>query len=93
MMVIVALVLPVFWAGALRAAEEPVPATDNAVNLGDAVPGGGIAPEAESISTTEGATVIGTVVGTNCWLSRGLVGDSYRDSAIACARSGTPWQS
>jgi len=87
---VTALVLPLFWTGALWAAEEPVPGTANAVNLGEAVPGGGIAPEPESTSTTEGAVVIGTVVGTNCWLSRGLEGDQYRDSAVACARSGTP---
>lgn len=87
---IAALVVPLFWTGTLWAAEEPVPVTNDAVNPGDAVPGGGIAPEVETTSTTEGAVVIGTVVGTNCWLSRGLEGKKYRDSAIACARNGTP---
>lgn len=90
LMVIAALLVPLFWTGALRAAEEPTETTDLATNPGDPGPGGGIAPESESTLTTEGAVVTGTVVGTNCWLARGLEGDKYRDSAIACARTGTP---
>ena len=87
---IAALAVPLLWTGALRAAVEPAPVTDNAINPGDPGPGGGIAPEAETTVTTEGAVITGTVVGTNCWLARGLEGDKYRDTAIACARNGTP---
>jgi hypothetical protein len=88
--IIAALVALPLWTGMLMAADEPVPATDNAINPGDPGPGGGIAPESETTMTTEGAVITGTVVGTNCWLARGLEGEKYRDSAIACARNGTP---
>lgn len=90
LMVLAALFVPLFWTGALRAAEEPTQTIDLATNPGDPGPGGGIAPESETTMTTEGAVVTGTVVGTNCWLARGLEGDKYRDSAVACARYGTP---
>jgi len=42
-----------------------------------------------STTRTEGS-VTGTVVGANCWLSRGLEGDKYRDTALICAQNGTP---
>ena len=90
LIVIVALVVPLFWTGTLLAAEETVQVNNDAINPGDPGPGGGIAPEAETAMTTEGAVITGTVVGTNCWLARGLEGAKYRDSAIACARNGTP---
>ena len=86
---IAALAVPFFWAGALWATEESVPVTNNAINPGDPGPGGGIPAEVET-STNDSAVVTGTVVGTNCWLARGLEGSKYRDSAIACARNGTP---
>lgn len=82
--------VPLVWTGTLWATDEPVPGTSEAINPGDVGLGGGIAPEAETAATTEGAVVTGTVVGTNCWLARGLEGDKYRDTAIACARNGTP---
>src|SRR5512138_2533694 len=40
-------------------------------------------------SKTQG-TVTGMVVGVNCWLARGAQGSQYRDSAVKCARRGTP---
>lgn len=89
LVVIAALVASLFWTGTLWAAEEPVPTTGDAINPGDPGPGGGITAEVET-STTDSAIVTGTVVGTNCWLARGLEGSKYRDSAIACARNGTP---
>ena len=89
LMVVAALMVPLFWTGTLWAAEEPVPVNSDAINPGDPGPGGGIAPEIEAV-TTESTVVTGTVVGTNCWLARGAEGAKYRDSAIACARNGTP---
>ena len=90
LIVVAVLVVPVFWNSALWAAEATDPVLENAINQGDRGPGGGIAPEPDSTITTEGAVITGTIVGTNCWLARGLEGKKYRDSAIACARNGTP---
>jgi hypothetical protein len=90
LMVVAALMVPVLWTGTLWAAEATDPVVGNADNLGDPGPGGGIPPEALTPATTENAEITGTVVGTNCWLARGLEGDQYRDSAVACARKGTP---
>lgn len=90
LMVLAALLVPLFWTGTLRAAEEPTDVIDLSTNPGDPGPGGGVAPESETTMTTPGTVVTGTIVGTNCWLARGAEGNKYRDSAIACARTGTP---
>jgi hypothetical protein len=90
LLIVVAAMVPVFWSGTLWAAEATDPVLDNAFNTGDPGPGGGIPPDVVTPTTTESAQITGTVVGTNCWLARGLAGDQYRDSAIACARTGTP---
>jgi hypothetical protein len=94
-LMIAAALVPLFWAGALRAAEASSQDQPNNVNVerndGYSYWDEGMAPPAPSPSTalTPGS-ITGLVVGTNCWLSRGLEGDQYRDSAIACARNGTP---
>lgn len=87
---VAALLLPILWTGKAQAAENTDQVLEDAINQGEAGPGGGFGPYVQPATPEEPGRVTGTVVGANCWLSRGLEGDQYRDSAIACARNGTP---
>jgi hypothetical protein len=77
------------WAAAEGAEDRP---NDANIELNDNMSywDQGMAPAPDTGTKFESAVITGTVVGSNCWLARGLEGDKYRDSAIACARNGTP---
>ncbi|HTW91357.1 MAG TPA: hypothetical protein VMH22_06570 [bacterium] len=91
LIVVASLMAPLFWSGTLQASDLSNTNRGNDVNLGSPGPGGGMAEVTEIPATvTESSVVTGRVVDANCWLSTGVQGESYRDSAIACARNGTP---
>ncbi len=88
---VAAILLPALWTDTARAAENTDQVLDDAINQGQSGgPGGGFGPYVQPATPEGPGSVTGLVVGTNCWLSRGLEGDKYRDSAVACARNGTP---
>jgi hypothetical protein len=94
LLAIATLALPFFWTAAVWAAtesEEDRP-NDAEVELNDDMSywGGGIAPAPDTGTNLKSAVITGTVVGSNCWLAHGFVGSEYRDSALECARNGTP---
>jgi hypothetical protein len=94
LLVVATLALPLFWTAAVRAAEESEEdqPNDAEVELNDNMSywDEGMAPAPDTGTNLESSVITGTVVGSNCWLARGFVGSQYRDSALKCARNGTP---
>ncbi len=94
LLVVATLALPLFWVASVWAAEASAEDTPNdaEVELNDNMSywDEGMAPAPDTGSNLESSVITGTVVSTNCWLARGFVGAQYRDSALQCARNGTP---